>query len=210
VPTIALDVEVFVEMDLEFGELPPSRSPLGEICEERWERARGIDIFDLVLGMTGLKMKGSAISCPLGHGVGAKDSRPSFYLYKNTNSCYCFGCPPGKNFFDPVGFVSAFMDMSPTQALIWLEKKYNLPPLEPSRAEEEEAHWLITVEDLKETYFRKVRSSLRQDPRLSNAKLYMQIYWESMDLGDPTGMASVIGRERVEQIMRRLSVRAGK
>jgi DNA primase len=195
-----------MDMEMEFGELPQSRHFADEISEERWTRAReDVDIVALVLDLTGSKIKGKAISCPF-HG---RDSRPSFYLYKNTNSSYCFGCPPGANFFDTIGFVSKFRECSPAQAVMWLEKNYELPDLAPTAKEAPFVpKWLLSVEELKEAYFKQVRHSLKREPNLANAKLYIDIYWEALDTEDPTEMAQVVGRDKIEQIMRRASGRA--
>ena len=77
------------EMDVDFGDIIKERG-LNEISEERWIRAREeVDIFDVIESLTGKKPKGTAISCPFGHGVGATDHRPSFYLYKSSNCCCC-------------------------------------------------------------------------------------------------------------------------
>lgn len=200
------------ELDLDFGAPLPGQS---DISEARWERAReNVDILELVTDMTGSKPRGAAICCPFGHGVGARDSRPSFYIYPSSNSCFCFGCPPGENFYDPVGFVARMMELPPHKALLWLEKHYDLPPLQEEpppepEAEEEEpqgpTRWLIGVGDLKDPFFKRVRSNLRSNPDPTSARIYMAIYWESVDTEDPTRMAQVVGRDKVQQLIGRVN-----
>ena len=190
-------------LELDFGDQIPQARGLQEIPDERWERVReNVDIIDLVSDLTGNQVRGKAISCPF-HG---RDSRPSFYIYPDTNSCYCFGCPPGDNYFDPIKFVAKSMELSPVQALLWLERNYDLPELEIQDIEpeeDEEDTWLIEVPDLKDSYFKRVRGNLTAQPNVKSAKTYLGIYWESVKSGDPTHMAQVVGWERVEQLINR-------
>ena len=196
-------------MELEFGSTLPTTS--SEIAEERWVRAKEeIDIRELVLDLTGARMKGQAISCPFGHGVGATDGRPSFYIYPNSNHCHCFGCPPGNNHFDTIGFVAQFLELPPFRALQWLEKRYDLPPIADTFTpveEESQQGWLITPEEIRDSYFKAVQRSLKESPSVENARDFIQIYWESMDTQDPTYMAQVVGKTEIARLIRRLNGR---
>lgn len=182
-----------------------------EISEARWQRAREEIIHkDLVLDLTGSVMKGQAISCPF-HG---RDSKPSFWIYSPArgNNSYCFGCPPSDQRRDNIKFVCDLLSLTPTQALLWLEKHYHLPDIAEEVEDEDEEpeepegpEWLISVEDLKDPFISRVGRILTSNPDVQAAKAYALLYWKSARSGDPTGMAKVVGREQVERLIRRRS-----
>lgn len=59
------------------------------------------------------------------HGDG-RDTKPSARAYPESNSWYCWACQKSR---DVVGTVREVQGMSFIDALKWLEKQYNLPPL---------------------------------------------------------------------------------
>lgn len=196
--------------EYEFDDLPQDRK-YQDIPEERWQRAQlCIDIFDVVGALTGRTSRMSPISCPFGHGVGSMDSRPSFNIYTQTNQCHCFGCPPKKNHFDTIQFVAQYLEINRYKALLWLEKNFELEPLSLESEDQEEDDeggddsFLLTVEDLKPLYFKKVRTSLKIEPNLANAQFYIKTYWDAMKEEDPTIMAKVVGRESVESLINKM------
>lgn len=189
-------------MEMEFGEVLPKVH--SEISEERWRRVReDVEHRTLVLDLTGSTIKGSAISCPF-HG---RDSRPSFYIYGSArgNNSHCFGCPPGDMDRDNVKFVCDLLALSPTQALLWIEKHYDLPPLEDEEEDDsEEPGWLVSVDDLRDPFLRKVGRILRVSRNPLEAQAYARLYWSALKCGDPTDMAKVLGRKRIESIIQKV------
>ena len=190
--------------DFEFGEkLLPLRDR--EIAPERWTRVREEIVFrDLVrelLTKSGtFKTNGSAVSCPF-HG---KDSTPSFTFYDSSNSAYCFGCPPPKRnqTYDPVSFVSKYFEISPTKALQWIEKRYELPFImgqlpEDEEDEEEESEGLYTVDDLKPMYLTVAPSLI---DTVDDAKQIVQAYFLAVTEENPLFLARILGRERIASI----------
>lgn len=110
---------------------------------ERWDRIREvIPIEDVIAELQGTR--GLVISCPF-HGT---DSRPSFNIYKRHNDAFCFGCPEGEKYYDSVRFVAAKFGMTRLQAIVWLEKEYELPPLEAAEEEEEDDDTEVVVTTL--------------------------------------------------------------
>ena len=91
------------------------------IPQARWDRARDVDCRDLILELTGASNRGNKISCPF-HG---RDRRPSFQLYPNTNSCWCFGCDPKESPTDPISFVAKFYEINKLEAMKWIENHYS-------------------------------------------------------------------------------------
>jgi len=155
------------------------RSGANGINPERWERARDVIRFDdVVFELTG--RRDSVIRCPF-HG---KDSRPSFTLYNRTNDAYCFGCPPGKMYYDSVIFASKYMEISRVHALQWLEKKWGLPRLSdvPLEGEEDEEETLLGFWDLAEPFIVKAGREVQnvRDPEL--AEDYIRIYFTALGL----------------------------
>jgi len=147
-----------------------------------------IDFTDLVDDLTG--RRGEKISCPF-HG---RDSTPSFFTRGGFG--FCFGCPPGQQYYDQIRFVQKFNDISWFQALRWIEKEYELPPL-PEYASEEEIEDEITTEvflvDLEEEYFRKAaKDSLQHlDPGL--AEEYALIYFNAREQDEGANEARKAG-----------------
>jgi hypothetical protein len=60
-----------------------------------------------IFGKYGIRIDPSIqkITCPFKHHQGGHERTPSFYLYPDTNSFWCFGCKTGRA---PVDFVSVY------------------------------------------------------------------------------------------------------
>ena len=189
-----------------------------DISTERWERVRwSIDFYDLTISLFEdhkllRNHKGNKVSCPFHGGVDG-DSTPSFTFYPGTNSAWCFGCeaPASNQFYDNVRLVSLLFGISKRDALVWLERKYNLPPMEaPKRAakeddgeeeeEEEEPNEKIslTFDDLREPFL-AMTSVL--DSNVTRAKELLHIYFTAEHEKDPLPLAKVLGKKRIVQIL---------
>ncbi len=166
----------------------------------RWERVRNdVPIEDVVFEL--LKKNTQAISCPF-HG---RDSRPSFYVYKRTNDCWCFGCPPRQQYYDAIRLTSKLLNISRVAALTWLEKKFELPPIDDVVVEKEEENTSLSFEDLQEPFLKKAAQDITtaKDPEL--AAEYIRLYFEAERDKAPLPLASVLGKEAVSK----LAVRKG-
>lgn len=165
-----------------------SKGSFGRINPLRKERIfNEIPFEDLVQELTGqVGNSQDKILCPV-HG----ESTPSFQLYKRSNSGWCFGCSPGRQFYDHIRLTSELTGMSWIKALSWLEKKWNLPPIadlaiedEEDAEEEEESTALVrlTFDDLVEPFMIKAESEVQefQDPDL--AEEYQSIYFDALHL----------------------------
>ena len=156
------------------------RTGAGGINPERWERARrDIRFDDVVAELTGHSGVNS-ISCPF-HG---RDATPSFFLYRGTNDGWCFGCPPGSQYYDAVRFISKYREVSRVQALQWLEQQWELPRLSDvnTRDDEDELEESLGFWDLSEPYILKVSRDIQEskDPEL--AEDYIRIYFSGLAL----------------------------
>jgi len=191
--------------DIEFSR-EEARKLLGssykQISEKRWNRIRElIDFRDLVLDISGKRAKGDAISCPF-HG---RDSNPSFHLYTRSNDAYCFGCPPGDQYWDHTKFVSRILGMTRVGALKWIEDKYNLPKIEDDIEEVDEEHIiLLTFDDVKETFIKKVRELINQekDDKISLLRDLMKFYYLGEKTKDALPLAQVLGLSKVRSILK--------
>jgi hypothetical protein len=146
----------------------------------RWERIRTEVRFDDVVADLLGESGGNSIRCPF-HG---RDSTPSFNLYRGTNDGWCFGCPPGEQYYDSVLLVSRFNDITRVAAMQWLEKKWNLPPIADIENEEEEREILVEIgfDDLVEPYVFKVARHLDSSQDVELAEDYMRIFFEAWNL----------------------------
>jgi len=185
----------------------------GGINPERWERARDeVRFEDVVSELTGHREH--LLHCPF-HG---RDRRPSFQLYPRTNDAFCFGCPPGSQYYDSIIFVSRYMDCNKMQALQWIEKTFDLPKLPNAPLEDEDEDGTLGFWDLSEPFILKAAHDVQEsgDPEL--AEDYIRIYFSSLALEksakaseDPEdahlraamGLASVLGKEKVAAIAER-------
>lgn len=190
----------------------------GEICQERWDRAREeIDFRDLIqeiLIKDGLwRRKGNAISCPF-HGGSAGESTPSFTLYQSSNSAFCFGCPPPKQnqSYDTISFVARYFGMTNSQALVWLEQKYQLPLLQSSASdkylivstdgeviEDDEEEETFSCQELAPLYLQVAPTLIKS---VADAKDLLKTYFVAMKDENPMLLAKVLGRERLQKLLK--------
>jgi hypothetical protein len=180
---------------------------------ERWTRLKDLVRFDDVVALF-IPGYRQVISCPF-HG---RDSKPSFHIYRRTNDAYCFGCPPGKEYYDHVRFVAAMHGGSMLQALCWLEREFKLAKMadvNTEKYEEDQAEEFITVTfaDLKEAFIRHAARDNAREKDLDLAKEYAEILFsawptrqeekENPEAGDAMALARVLGRTSVQSILAR-------
>src|SRR5271166_2071628 len=145
------------------------------INPRRIERIREDVRFDDVVAHF-VRNVGDKISCPF-HGT---DSTPSFQVYRGSNDGFCFGCPAGKGYYDHIRFVKQYYGITWIQALKWIEKKYNLPPMADvviEKDEDDEITTEVTFSDLSEPFLARAVREVRQtkDPEL--AMEYIHVYF---------------------------------
>ena len=209
--------------DVEFGDV--NEMQFQGISQARWDRAKkDVDIRDLIFQLYG--KRGNPISCPF-HG---RDSKPSFYFFLENNDCTCYGCAEGDNYWDTIKVVTKTLEITRSQAVRWLEREYNLPPLADEadvvidvdaaeEAEDEEpAPPLLTVEELRPHYEAKVRRLLiqsRNEPlehlleeTVPNAQMFLRRFFESEHYQDPYMLAHVVGAETVRGLIRTKQAKA--
>lgn len=181
--------------------LDMAQSRVHGINPARWERANEeVNFQDLVEEFTGHRSN-DKISCPF-HGT---DSTPSFGFWPHQNDGFCFGCPPGEQYYNNISFVSRWFSFSRVRALLWIEKNYNLPPLDDVKLEDEEEEEEITVDlaDLTEAYIRQARREVQQhqDPELALG--YIQKFYEAERDNDPVTLARVLDPSTLQTILER-------
>jgi CHC2 zinc finger len=182
----------------------------------RWDRIRSEvrfeDVVEEAHGTSDL-----VISCPF-HG---RDSRPSFNIYRRSNDAYCYGCPEGDKYYDAVRFVAAKFGMTKKQAVDWIEKQYDLPPLEGSEEDEDEEDdedgkvtRSIDFTDLADPYIAHAAAAFLADPDPDLAREYIEIFFDSVPErdADPASedelkkcmpLARVLGSEALEEIKKK-------
>ncbi len=195
------------------------RTGANGINPERWERARDdVRFEDVVSELTG--HRDTVIRCPF-HG---RDLHPSFTLYARTNDAYCFGCPPGKMYYDSIIFVSKYLECSRVQALCWIEKTFDLPYMPGVQLDDdEELGETLTFWDLAEPFILKASRDVQEskDPELAedyNRRYFTGLATEKAakdadkeDNEDPQAMhleatlelAKVLGKEQLAAIANR-------
>lgn len=137
---------------------------------------------DLVFDLTG--KSGSEVNCPF-HG---KDSTPSFYVYPPSrgNSGWCFGCPPGHQYWDHVRFVRELLGYNFPKALAYIEKTYDLPFIADVTEDEPDDNGEITVtvefEDLTEPYILLARREILTNKDIEQAEEFLRIYFQAEQL----------------------------
>lgn len=167
------------------------------INPERWHRIHeGAVLFaDIVEELTGLR--GSMISCPF-HG---KDTNPSFAVYPPArgNCGYCFGC---SKMYSPFKFVQEYRGVSARKALRWIEKVFQLPPLDDVDIEKEDASTVVIVfEDLVEPYISFVKNDIREEKDACLAEEYLDVFFKAEVNKEPLPLAHVLGRETLTSIL---------
>jgi hypothetical protein len=179
----------------------------------RWDRIKTEvkfeDVVEQVLGFTD-----PVIRCPFHGGK-------SFTLYRRTNDAYCYGCPPGSGYYDSVRLIAGLHGYTRAQAITWLEKQYDLPPLEGIDEDEDEDDddddtgvATLTYADLIEPYITLASSQFLQNPEPELARKYIEIFFDSLpeknadlsseeELKRAVPLACVLGSEIVEAIKQR-------
>jgi hypothetical protein len=186
----------------EIAQLDAAHYRVSGINPARWDRANDeINFQDLVEEFTG-KYSNDKISCPF-HGT---DSTPSFGFWPHKNNGFCFGCPPGQQYYDNILFVAKTLSISRLKAMLWLEKKYKLPPMDDIAIEddvEEEEEVSVEVADLSEAFIRQAAREVQlyQDPELAEG--FIKIYFEAEHDKDPVGLARVLDPSTLQNIKQR-------
>jgi hypothetical protein len=209
----------FEDDDVDFGD--PEVLKQDVIPTGRWERARDeIDVRDVIDHLYG--KRGSPMSCPF-HG---RDSKPSFYIFMENNTCFCFGCPGDDGYWDNIKIVSRSLEIPKGQALRWLEREYNLPPWEGGdspyeeildldafggEVEEEEPNtadpvYNLNVADLEAPFIRVAAAMVRQQAGTTEAvpvalSLVERLFQAQHD-DDPMPLAKVLGADAVRHLVR--------
>ena len=121
------------------------------------DAARIVDVVGefVTLRKSGVNYKGL---CPF-----HDDKNPSFMVSPAKNICHCFVCGKGGT---PVGFLMEHEQMSYSDALRWLAKKYNIEIVEKELTDEErelqgERESMFIVNEWAKDYFHDV---LKNDP----------------------------------------------
>jgi hypothetical protein len=181
--------------------LDMAQSRVMGINPARWERAiEEVDFQDLVEEFTGHRSN-DKISCPF-HG---SDSTPAFAFFPHKNNGWCFGCPPGQQFYDTITFTAKTLSVSRLKALVWLEKKFGLPPIDDIKLEDEEEDEEVQVElaDLTESYIRQARREVQQLGDVELATGYIQKYFEAERENDALALARVLDPSTLQTIVNR-------
>jgi hypothetical protein len=130
---------------------------------------------DLASQVLGEGRLGEFIGCPF-HGT---DATPSFRIYLDHG--FCFGCPPKRGYYDHIRFVKEYLGINWLQALNWIEKKFNLPPLANVALEEdeEEEEVVVTYDDLTSPFVKKARMDVGRTKDCELAIEYTHILFKS-------------------------------
>jgi CHC2 zinc finger len=175
----------------------------GSINPDRWQRIRnGAVVFsEIVELLTG--RRGSMISCPF-HG---RDRTPSFAIYPPSkgNCGYCFGC---STMFDAFKFVADIHGWSKVRALQWIEKTFELPPMEGVEDDEEEEESEEEViqlgyEDLTEPFIVHAKKAIQEANNLELAENFMRIYFQAERDQSALLLARVLGRDSLQEIAKK-------
>jgi hypothetical protein len=201
---------------------------LYKVNPERWERLRReVRFDDVVKELHGTNA--ATISCPF-HG---RDSRPSFHIYLRTNDAYCFGCPEGEKYYDHISFTKKILDLeSNTQALEWLEKEFELPPIDDVLREQEEdeeedeeeetttpSGVLLSFADLFEPFLDIAATRLAANPDPELAQHHAEVLFEAWPIRDQEGnteekaqpllqMARAMGELAINRVWARKAMRS--
>lgn len=175
------------------------------ISEARWDRIhRDIDIRDVLERLyPERRMVSQKIRCPF-HG---EDRTPSFTVYPRTNTAYCFGCPDKDGFWDTVKIVSREMEISLKKAVIWLEKEWDLPPMEEDEEEETSTEEVVvlTVDDVTPSFIELIRSFTINNRReveatTEEALEAIERFFRAHHEKDALPLARLLGSQRVKAL----------
>jgi CHC2 zinc finger len=189
------------------------------INPRRKERIEEDIRFDDFIGeVLGEGRLGEFINCPF-HG---SDATPSFRIYIDHG--WCFGCPPKKQYYDHIRFVKEHQGISWIQALIWIEKKYNLevlPGVSSEEDEETEPEVRVEFAELQEPFIGKAGRDVAAAKDWELAMEYHTIYFDGVCLmedakewrkTDPDeaekmivkatiGLAKIVGQEAIDKLL---------
>lgn len=153
------------------------------INPERLEQIkREVEFSDLVADLTG--KTGSEINCPF-HGT---DSTPSFYIYPPSrgNNGWCFGCPPGQQYWDHVRFVRELLGYGYPKAVAFIEETYKLPHIDDIEEEVEAGTEDVTItvefEDLVEPYILAARREIATNRDIEQTYEFLSIFFQAEKL----------------------------
>lgn len=90
------------------------RPVTGRITEADIQRAREVPIASLLSSSVRQSGKTITAKCPLHN-----DRSPSFVIYPETNSCWCFGCQQGG---DSISFTRLLLNLTFVEAVRYLQK----------------------------------------------------------------------------------------
>ena len=114
------DGERLLEMDSHITRLrnlqwlTKGKSPPGKITRSDIDKVKSIPI-ENILNISLRKSGGVLIGlCPL-----HKEKHPSFYIYPETNTCWCYGCNQGG---DTINIIKLLHGLNFIQAVQWLNK----------------------------------------------------------------------------------------
>lgn len=93
---------------------PKVKNCKSKVFENEIRQAKKVSLLDIVSERQRVKRSGNkyATNCPF-----HKDKHPSFFIYPETNSFYCFGCGVGG---DVIKFVELLFNYSFKEAVKWL------------------------------------------------------------------------------------------
>jgi len=176
---------------------------------DRWDRINEkVQLQDVIAELHDGESR-EIFSCPF-HG---SDTRPSFKVYPAKNNAWCFGCPNDKGYYDSVKFAAAKLECSYHRAIVWLEKKYNLPPMEAQPEQEDEDDdgrvVYLTFEHLKDPFIKLAAAAFLKKPDPRVARRYISIFFNAVPDGNPESpeeiqkalaLAKVLGGKALERI----------
>jgi hypothetical protein len=201
------------EIEFTKDQIGKDSAPNTMISPARWERAnQDVDFKDLFEELTAdgsMTSKYRSGSDQMGHcPFHGTDRTPSFDFFRKNNDGFCWGCPPKEQYYNNIIFVSKLLSINKVKALIYLEKHYNLPPIDDIVLDEDDdEEYTLTFDDLKEAYIRQAAKcvQLSQDPEM--AEQYHRIYFEAEKIQDPVALAQVLDPDTLAEIKRRVSIR---
>ena len=138
------------------------------------ELTRRTDIVELVGGYVQLKRKGRLYGglCPF-----HSEKTPSFYVYPDTQSFYCFGCQASG---DAVGFIKKINNISGIEAIKLLAQRAGMPePTEDDKTGRLRSR-ILTMNKDAARFFHGCLNSTMEEARQARA------YWRRRGLDDKT------------------------
>lgn len=155
-----------------------------------------VDLKGLAEVMGGVRWNGNVCKCPF-HG---SDSRPSMYYYPDSNSIYCFGCPPKKGRYDATWFVCTAQGWSLHRAMKYLEDQNGIKHTYDEQDEQDdewtwdEVNSFFTTALCNRELSTKDRLALRQG------------YWEAQSKGDVQWLLRQMTEKDYNQMINKLGL----